>query len=183
MADILEISLPIIQDGETINENHFKVLAEKINEVVRRVNGQEPVPTEVEFFNDDSYGSGYLGTLAECYIPYSFGRICFKSMGNYLFVRPFVTSSSRKWTCKIDNRGFTNGTLITLQVTEVGTDTNAPIGTIVGYCIFKDIDKFRANSQSWNSIDMNNNCQDLANSPTIKAQIENGTLDAPYVGE
>lgn len=150
----------------------------KVNNCIDAINGQPSSSATVEFFNEDSVEGGYGETIAELYLPYNLENssaegFIVKHYNGRLFVRPRITASSYSWTVQIaDSLLPQNGVVFPLQVTATGADGNVNVGDIVGYLIFKDVDKFKSLSTSGSLVTVVTSLvQDVTKSPTIQAYI------------
>ena len=198
MANITKIAILATSfvDGEVLSAQKLNGVISGINTVISKVNecideingGTTPTPTPtptptVEYFNDDVLaGTPYHETLSECYIPYNYGNLCIKYYNGSLFVYSVIQGSEYKFTVRMGDStyNFANSIIYPLIVKTAGMDANVPVGTVVGYLIFKDIDKFKGAALSKVRVNANENCKNIEYSPTISAAIQSGTIEAPY---
>lgn len=120
----------------------------------------------------DSLGTyDYNGTIQELYISVIIPEgnvLVLKQYGDNLYVRPAtkeVNGTADSWQSVTPLSDIINGKVIELKCTKAGGGVE--IGTIVGYIIFKDIDKFKSIEVTYIGLGVYPDVFNLSNFPGI----------------
>lgn len=117
----------------------------------------------------------YMGTIAELHIiaPRSEnGYLAVKQYNNYIYVRYTDGSSvtSTSWQVQNSIANIQNDEIVPLTCTTASETLGVKVGDIIGYIIFKNIDKFKLSSVSVVGKQVfESKCRDISYSPIIKS--------------
>ena len=127
-----------------------------------------------------SSSSVYINDVSELYFiirDNNITRITLRSYNSRVYAR-LHNNNTTICTCIFDSATLINNYIYSLVVSSTNDNTNYPIGTLIGYVVFKDITHFRENPINSNYENINKErAESLKFNPVIKSFLGIGVID------